>query len=276
MRSLAGRILREPIVHFMIIGAVIFVGVDVVKAARQPVIRIDSEELSQLAIYWELQMQRPPTKAELQGIVRDRVDEEILSREAQRLGLDKNDMIIRRRLAQKMSFVSEDTVSVPEPTEAQLHALYDANPAAYATPPHLTLRHIYFSDDRPQGNPRAAADQGLVSLRAGRAGITGDPFVLPLDYADVSQQDLDKDYGPAFAAAAMTAPIGAWTGPVRSAYGWHLLRVDARHVSETEPYAAVHTKLREAWIAERRDALNAAALDKLRKRYRIEVTPSKG
>ena len=270
------RITREPLVQFAIIGAVILLSASLVKAARHPVIRIDSEELSQLSIYWELQMQRPPTTSELQGIVRERVDEEILAREAKRLGLDKNDMIIRRRLAQKMSFVSEDTTPVPEPTAAQLRTLYDKDPGAFATPPHMTIRHVFFSDDRPAGNARGAADQALIALRAGRTDIVGDPFVLPSAYADVNLRDLDKDYGAPFAKAADTEPLGQWSGPVRSAYGWHLIRVDARREAEAAPIAAVQAQLREAWIAERRTEMNAAALDRLRKRYRIEVTDSKG
>ena len=99
-RGLVGRILREPLVHFLAIGAVIFVSAVVLKQVQRPVVRIDAAELDQLGAYWEQQMQRPPTKAELRGIISERIDEEILAQEARRQGLDKDDIIVRRRLAQ--------------------------------------------------------------------------------------------------------------------------------------------------------------------------------
>ena len=270
--QLAGRILREPLTHFAGIGLVLVLGVSVVKAVRQPVIRIDSEELSQLIIYWELQMQRPPSKDEIRGIVRERVDEEILSREALRLGLDRNDMIIRRRLAQKMSFATEDLAEAVEPTDAELRTLYNAHPGDYAAPPRMTLRHIFFSDDRAAGDARGAATRALVQLQQGRTDIAGDPFVLALTYADISPEALDKDFGPDFARAAAAARLGDWTGPVRSAYGWHVLQVEARNPAQVAPFAEVRTRVREAWLAQRRESMNAASLEKLRKRYRIEIT----
>ena len=271
-RRIAGRIFREPLTHFALIGLVLFFGVGVVKAARQPVIRIDSEELSQLIIYWELQMQRPPTQDEVKGIVRERIDEEILLREALRLGLDRNDMIIRRRLAQKMSFATEDLAEAVEPTDAELRTLYNAHPGDYAAPPRMTLRHIFFSDDRAAGDARAAATRALVQLQQGRTDIAGDPFVMASTFADISPEALDKDFGPEFATAAIAARLGDWTGPVRSAYGWHDLRIEARSPAQVAPFADVRTKVREAWLAQRREAMNAASLAKLRKRYRIEIT----
>ena len=272
MRKLAGRILREPLVHFAIIGLALFIGAGVVKASQRPVIRIDSEELSQLSIYWELQMQRPPTQAELQGIIKERIDEEILSREALRLGLDKNDMIIRRRLAQKMAFASEDTTPVPEPSETQLRAFYDKSPDVYASGSRFSIQHVFFSDDRKSGDPRRVAEQALGLLRQGRNDIAGDPFVLPSTYADISLEDLEKDYGASFSAAVAQAQPGMWFGPVKSAYGWHLVRVDSRHASVVQPFVAVRAQVREAWMTAQREALNTASLDKLRKRYRVFVT----
>src|SRR5437763_15543347 len=102
------RVAREPLVRFLAIGLVLFAAMSAAKALQRPVVRIDAAELNQLAAYWEAQSQRPPTKAELAGIIQDRIDEELLAREALRLGLDKNDMIIRRRLAQKVSFATDD------------------------------------------------------------------------------------------------------------------------------------------------------------------------
>lgn len=261
---------REPLLHFLAIGAVLFAAIAGVHELRRPAVRIDAQEIEQLAGYWAMQMQRPPTRQELASIIRERVDEELLAREALRLGLDKGDMIVRRRLAQKMAFASEDVAAIPEPDTATLQAFYDRTRDHYATPARLALRHVFFSADRIGAPPQAAAAQALAALRAGRAA-GGDPALLPLAYADVSVADLERDYGPAFLAAALNAPVRAWVGPVTSPYGAHLIRVERRIAPQVPPLAQVREEVRAAWLAERRTANNRAFLARLRGRYRVEV-----
>jgi hypothetical protein len=263
------RLAREPLVHFLLIGALLFAGLSIVKDLRRPSVRIEAAEINQLAAYWELQMQRAPTKAELAGLIQDRVDEEILAREAIRLGLDKDDMIVRRRLAQKMAFASED-LAAAEPTDAELRAYYAANAGRYATPARLALTHVFFSRDRTGVRPELAAAEALAGARKGEA-VTGDPSLLPLTYADVSLDDLARDYGPAFVQAARTAPPGQWTGPVVSPYGVHVLRVDTRFAPKTPDFGSVRGEVRDAWLADRRQAANQAFLRKLRERYRVRI-----
>ncbi|THD80557.1 MAG: peptidyl-prolyl cis-trans isomerase [Phenylobacterium sp.] len=266
----ARRIAREPLTHFLIIGALLFAGLQAVRALERPTVRIDEQEFNQLVTYWELQSGRPPNRAELAAILRDRVDEELLAREAQRLGLDKDDMIIRRRLAQKMSFASEDVGAIAEPDEATLRAAYQRSQAQYATPAHIGLRQVFFTGDRGADAARAAASAALARAKTGETPAS-DPFLLPLTYADASLDDLIRDYGPAYAKAVQTAPLGAWVGPVPSAYGFHLVQVQSREGAAVAPFETVRGDVREAWMAERRAANNAAFLDQLRKRYRVVV-----
>ena len=129
-------------------------------------------------------MQRAPTKAELDGLVRERIDEEILSAEAKRLGMDQDDLIIRRRLAQKMAFATEDVSDAKEPKEDELKAWYHAHSDDYRTPDHAAIRQLFFSDDRGKA-AQAAATAALADLKAGKA-VNGDPSVLPLTYAERS------------------------------------------------------------------------------------------
>src|SRR5471032_978916 len=144
-------------------------------------------------------MQRPPNKVELAGIIRDRIDEELLAREALRLGLDKDDMIIRRRLAQKMSFATDDVTEMKEPSDADLRAYYARTADHYAAPARVAFQQVFFSGDRPHGGAAKAAAQALERAEeGGRADPTGDPFLFPLAYDDVSLQDLLRDYGTAF------------------------------------------------------------------------------
>lgn len=263
------RIAREPLVHFLVIGAVLFLALQAVRAGQRPTVRISEQELNQLVSYWQMQSGRAPTKGELAAILQDRVDEELLAREAQRLGLDKDDMIIRRRLAQKMAFASEDVGAIPEPTDVQLRAYYDQHKDQYANPAHIALRQVYFSADRgPQA--QSAAAEAMAQARRGQTP-SGDPFLLPLTYADVSPADLVRDYGAGFAKAVQAAPVGTWIGPLASPYGLHLVRVEGRQGAETAPFDSVRGDVRDAWIGERRAANNAAFLKGLRQRYRVVV-----
>lgn len=264
------KLLREPLLHFLAIGAMLFAGIAGVRELRRPTVRIDAQEIEQLATYWAMQSQRPPTRQELAAMINERVDEELLAREAVRLGLDRDDMIVRRRLAQKMAFASEDTAAIPEPDTATLQAFYDRTRDRYATPARLALRHIYFNADRTGATPQAAAAEALAALKAGRAA-GGDPALLPLTYADVAVTDLERDYGPQFLAAALNTPAGVWAGPVASPYGLHLIQVEKRLAPTVPPLAQVREEVRAAWMAERRAAGNRRFLDQLRRRYRVEV-----
>lgn len=263
------RIMREPLAHFLAIGVLLFLVLQVVRASERPTVRISEQELNQLVSYWQMQSGRPPTRTELAAILQDRVDEELLAREAQRLGLDRDDMIVRRRLAQKMAFASEDVDAIPEPTDAQLRTYYDQHKDQYTTPAHIALRQVVFSANRgPQA--QAAAAEGLAQLRRGETPA-GDPFLLPLTYADISPADLVRDYGTDFARTIQAAPVGSWIGPVPSPYGVHLVRIEGRMGADVAPFDSVRSDVRDAWIAERRAANNAAFLKSLRQRYRVVV-----
>jgi len=270
LKAAAEWALHEPLMRFLVIGAVLFAGISLVRAEQRPTITIDAAEIEQLVSYWRQQSHREPDREELKAIINERVDEEVLAEEAKRLGLDSDDMIIRRRLAQKMAFASEDTVEIPEPSEAELAAYYQANQARYAAPERVALRHVFFSDDRTETSPPVAASDALRVLRAG-GRATGDPSMLPLSYADVTIETLERDYGEAFAKAVAAAPVGQWTGPVESGFGLHLIRVESRQGRKVPPLADVRDEVRIAWIEERRAVALREQLAELRRGYRIEV-----
>ncbi len=266
------RIAREPLSHFLLIGALLFGGLTGIKALRRPVVRLEAQDLNQLVSYWAAQMQRPPTKVELAGIIRDRVDEELLAREALRLGLDKDDMIIRRRLAQKMAFASDDTAQTAEPADTVLRAYYVRTADRYASPARVSFQQVFFSGDRPHGGAAKAAAQALERAEeGGRDAPTGDPLLFPSAYEDVGVQDLLRDYGPAFVKLLETAPAGSWQGPVLSPYGWHIVNISARRQPAAMSFEAVRDQVREAWQADQRAEANTAFLRNLRKRYRVVV-----
>lgn len=270
MPGFVRRAAAEPLTHFLLIGAVLFAGLSAAHALRRPTVQLDAAELNQLTEYWALQMQRPPTKAELAAIIHDRIDEELLAREAERLGLGKGDMIVRRRLAQKMSFAADD-LTAANPAEAELRAYFARTADRYAGPTQVSFQQAFFSADRPGGAAEPAAQAALGRARDGNRDPSGDPFVFPAAYENIGAQDLLRDYGPAFVKALETAPVGTWTGPVATPYGWHLIRVSARRQSPAVTYESVAPQVREAWMAERREKAHAQFLASLRKRYRVLI-----
>ncbi|MFZ5670758.1 MAG: peptidyl-prolyl cis-trans isomerase [Pseudomonadota bacterium] len=265
--------LAEPATHFVLLGLVLFATAGAWRAAERPEIRISAAEVGRLAAYWRLQAQRDPTPRELAALVQERVDEEILYQEALRLGLDRDDVIVRRRLAQKLSFLNQDLLQPPEPTPAQLQAWYDNHRADFATPGKVTFEHLYFSAQAGPDRAEASARAALAALgRDGEAAATlGDPFMLPLGFADAPLATVRRDFGEAFAGALVSAPTGRWIGPVRSAYGVHLVRVAARTGSGVAPFDAVVGQVRQAWIADRRRIANERWLAGLRRRYPVSV-----
>jgi peptidyl-prolyl cis-trans isomerase C len=268
---------REPLLHFVLIGALLFA----VTALRQKQsenaeIRITAGEVAQLAAFWETQSQRKPSAEELRGLIEERIDEEVLAREAVRLGLDRNDVIVRRRLAQKMAFVSDDLAVVAEPPEDELRAYFDAHRATYTTPDLYALRHVYFNPDR-HTTLDIDAQRALQRLtRGANADEVGDPFMLPRELADVSREDIVRDFGSSFADAVTGSTPGSWSGPVRSPFGVHLVKLESHIPSSAARFEDVRDSVRDAYLGQKQREANAALRTRLRQQYKIVVEPAEG
>jgi len=270
--------LREPLLHFVLIGALLFA----FTAWRQQQrdhneIRITSGEIAQLAAFWETQSQRKPTSEELRGLIEERIDEEVLAREAVRLGLDRDDVIVRRRLAQKMAFVSDDLAVMSEPAEADLRAYFEEHKEAYTTPDLYALRHVFFNPDRHGTALDADAQRALQRLTRGAdANEVGDPFMLPRELADVSRDDIARDFGSMFAEAVTSSTPGTWAGPVRSPFGVHLVKLESHTPRSVASFEDVRDRVREALLAQKQQEANAALRTKLRQQYKIIVETTEG
>ena len=230
------RLLREPLVHFLLIGAVLF-GLYSFTQPEHPAIapskeiRLSLDEIAQLTQLYQSQWRRPPTPQELERMVENKVEQEILYREALAMGLDKDDEIVKRRMAQKMQFLAEDVAAAREPTTAELRSWFEKNSAKFAQPPRLSFRHLYFSPDRRGARARDDAEQALAKL-AGQpvdakvATSLADPFMFQDYYRDRAPDYLAKEFGPQFALAVAKLAPGSWQGPIESGFGWHLVFVD--------------------------------------------------
>lgn len=269
------RLLREPLLHFLLVGAILFAG-DAAMREDDPdsdrVIRISEAEIARLRAQWTKRYRRPPVPAELQGLVDDRVREELLYREALAMGLDRDDSIVRRRLVQKLEFLIEDLAVTHEPADAELRAFFEARQERYRLPARISFVQTFFSPDR---RGRAAErDAGLVlaSLRSeAPPADSGDRFLTGEAYGNQSPQDIEAIFGRAFAETLLELETGVWAGPVASGHGWHLVRIESRSDSRLPTLPEVIDQVQRDWAYEKRREMNEAVLERLAARYELTI-----
>ena len=276
------RLLHEPLLHFLLLGAAIFAAYSFVSnrgEAEPGKIVITQGQIENLAIGFAKMWQRPPSDAELAGLVRDRVREEVYYREAMALGLDKDDTVIRRRLRQKMEFVSEDLAAQAEPTDADLNAYLQAHPDKFPLEQRLTFRQVYLNPDKHRANLAGDAAQLLAQLK--RSGESsdfsklGDASLLEQDFTAVPAGEIAKQFGEEFAATLGALQPGVWQGPVTSGYGVHLVRVSERSEGRAVALAGSRVAVRREWDNARRQEANEKFYQELVKRYVVTIEQPK-
>jgi hypothetical protein len=272
------RLLREPLVHFLLLGAAIFAAYNRLpnrSNAEPGKIVITQGQIEHLATGFVKTWQRPPTAEELAGLVRDRVREEVYYREARALGLDKDDTIIRRRLRQKMEFVSDDIAAQAEATDDQLNAYLQAHPDSFRVEPRFTFRQVYLNPDKRGENLARDAAQLLVQVNqaGGNADTSalGDSFLLEHQFAAVPVSEVAKQFGAKFAAKLPGLMSGRWQGPVESGYGVHLVLVSERTEGRLPVLAEVRDAVRREWGNARRLEANEKFYQELQKRYTVTI-----
>ena len=270
------RWLRDPIVVFVLLGVGVFAldGWLAGSDGARPVIEITPEEVDGLRARWIAQWGREPTGQELRTLVDEAADEEILYREALRLGLDRDDAIVRRRLAQKLTFILEDAGAAGPPSEAEIEEYYARHADRYRRPGRTTFDHVFLSGDS-RTDPAGDAAALLDALRAGDDDgwqRLGDPFMLARAYADRSDQEIAGLFGRAFADALSQLPVGGWNGPVASTYGVHVVRVSGRTASRAPALVEVRDRVVADLREDRRRERSLAAYQELRDEYEV-LTP---
>ena len=288
------RVLKEPMLHFSVAGGLLFaaywtLGGTAVTEASDPV-RVGAGEIRWLSQTFAGQWQRPPTHDELQSLVADLVDEELMAREARVLGLDRSDSVVRRRLAQKLGFLIEDTLRVAEPTDQQLRSFYSAHSELFTATPRVSFTQVFFSRERRQ-NPNSAARATLASLAitdaagagagAGAAGAganSGDPFATGARFDDVDPQTVANLFGKGFADTLFGLTPGAWRGPIQSAYGVHLVWIIGLQPARLPKFADVRDKVNAEWRRDQSEVLKKTYLAELATKYGVvvesEIRPS--
>ena len=267
-----GRLVKEPIVHFFVLGAAVVALHRWVTPASPRQIVLSEPVIHGLRQDYIRRNGSPPTPEEEAALIQHFIDDEVQYREALALGLDRGDIIVRRRLVQKMEFLTEDLDPIPEPSDDQLRGYLDTHADRYAQPDRIALTHVFVGTDRHGSDAPAVARALRAALLAGAdpSGL-GDPFLRGRTVALSSEAELAAIFGPAFAAHAMTLPSDTWSEPLASSYGWHLVRVTARTAGRHPDLSEIRTTVGRDWREEQRTAANRAALDRLRRRYDIRI-----
>jgi hypothetical protein len=275
------RWLSEPLLQFLLAGALLFGAYRILNpepdTGTDPQhIEITKDDLRQLAIAWLAQGRQMPTADQMRALVDQKIAEEILAREAIALGLDRNDQIIKRRLAQKMDFLAADLAAFREPTSAELETWFRQNSERFALPPRASFRHLYFSFDKRGKGARDAAALAIGQIAAkatGSAdpGVEADRFMFQDFYGDRMPEQVAKEFGPQFAKSLFELTPGSWQGPIESGYGWHLVWVDSFVPGRVPAFAEVKSDVKSEWVDEQYRQIKRRAFEEMRGRYTITV-----
>jgi hypothetical protein len=253
------RLAREPLVHMIVLGGFLFGLWRAVSPAAARRVSVSADVKAGLAADHRRRFGVAPTEKELAALVDRWVGDEVLYREALALGLDRGDVVVRRRLVQKMQFVLDAVEPVGEPGDAELRAWLAAHPERYGGGARVSFEQVFAG---PSGG-----EQLRAKLVAGEAAA-GLPFIGPRRGERQTEREIAARFGAAFGAALVKAPIGTWS-LVRSAYGLHVVRVSARDDGPAQ-LGDVRTQARQDWLAEHRSAQERAATEKLRARWVME------
>ncbi|WP_176593475.1 peptidyl-prolyl cis-trans isomerase [Sphingobium sp. EM0848] len=266
-------LLREPLTHFVILGVLIFAVAHWLEARSQRyVITIAPADVTRIENSYVQQYGNMPTLAQLRTMIDNSVREEIYLREALALGLDRNDEIVRRRLAQKYQFLQADMATPRTPSDAELRRWFEAHAASFAEPARRSFDQRYFAiDQRGEGAARTLATATVAKLGHGEAASAGDEFPGPKIVARMAQDDVERLFGDgAFARAIFAARPGQWVGPFRSGFGWHAVRVTDSAPARSRSFSEARADALMAWQEQDRLTRNDAAYRQLLARYTVK------
>jgi peptidyl-prolyl cis-trans isomerase C len=267
---------REPFFHFIVLGLIVWSGLEYVQSLNtRYVIHIGPAQKQRLATAYQLQYGQDPTADQLASLVDRYVTEEIFLREGLALNLDKDDEIVRRRIAQKYEFLQTD-LSVPQdPAPGVLERWFETNGSRYTTPARVVFTQVYFSADRDgDEGAQVRARKALEVLQqnhAARAPELGDSFPGPVEPGAVALDAAERIFGKSdLTDQLFKAPAGQWVGPYRSGFGWHLVKVTEQLAPQPARLDDVRARVLQDYLDDQRRTLNQRIFEKLRSKYKIE------
>jgi PPIC-type PPIASE domain len=266
------RLLREPLLHFLLVGAVLFGVYGWLHAGLQnspTEVVVSRGQVQSLQLQFERVWQRPATRTELQGLIDGWVKEEIFYREGIAMALDRDDPVVRRRVGQKLEFIL-DSAAPASPTDAELQSWLDAHPGDYQSEPTYSLRQVFFNPTRhgdALGADIAAARRALESGKA----IEGDTTLLPHEMHVARATEVARVFGNEFVEGLGTTAIGGWHGPMRSEFGVHLVELTERRDGGRAALNDVRAQVERDLLHARTEDAKAAVYERLRANYSVRM-----
>ena len=276
------KILREPLLHFFLIGAAIYGAYAFYGAPDQAAmdddrrIVVDEERVEGFIASWQARMYRPPTQEELNGLIERYIRESIYYQEAVAMGLDQDDPVTRRRMAQKLEFLTKDVAALNQPADGELERFFEENADRYKSPDLITFTHIFLDPDKRGDATLDDANKLLADLQASGASSTataekGDLSMLPNDFFRQPELQVSKSFGSGFAASVMTLEPGRWHGPVLSGYGTHLVYVFELEDAPVPAFEQVKDRVLQDWQDRQQEIVDEEFYKALKRKYEIVV-----
>ena len=270
-------LLKEPVVQFLLIGSSFFVANALIAPAESDglnrAITVTDEQASAMVTTFARTWRRSPTEREIQSLIDDHIRTEVYVREAMRLGLDQNDTIIRRRLRQKMEFLNDSEFQAQSPTATDLRAYFDANPDQYREDARVSFQQVFLDPERRgdalDGDATTLLDQLNGELPPATLAGLGDPIDLATSWIDRPRRDLVALFGSSFSDTLISQHPGRWVGPIDSAYGRHLVKVESMTKGSVPSFETVRADLARDWTQSQRLQYDEDAYQKLLDGYTV-------
>lgn len=269
------KILKEPLVHFLLLGGLIFAlyyafrGEDAGGDTAKEIV-VPPGKIEQLAAIFTKTWQRPPTRDEIEALVDDHVIEEAYAREAIAMGLDEDDTVIRRRLRQKLEFLTGDLAALTQPTDEELDTYLTEHADDFREQPRYDFQQVFFNPEKLGDDRESALNEALDQLRAGEP-VEGHPTLLPASREDATLRAVAATFGTAFANSLADLPTGEWQGPVESGFGLHFVRIDKTVPGRLPALDEIRAAVEREWANRRKEEMTREFNRELLARYQIDI-----
>ncbi len=268
------KLFREPLVHFVLIGIGLFMLYGWVSDSEdsRDTIYFDDYDMDNIIASWEMQWKRLPTDEELKSLVEQNIRQEVFYQEALKMNLDHNDEIIKRRLAQKMNFLSNDLATLKEPTQEDLKDYYDENKEKYLLPPVYSFYQVSFRMDSRESAREDALGflKGIDGQNPEILNNPGDPLPFPYFFENVNSDELSRQLGLEFSQEMNQVNTGEWAGPVRSGFGWHVVYIADKSPAAEPPFDMITEEVKRDLEYENQRLVNDQVYAELKKKYDVE------
>jgi hypothetical protein len=275
MSNALKKLIREPLFHFVLLGAAIFMVYSFLPrhVSEQGTIVITKGEIAALQSGFFTTWHRQPTQEELEGLVRQRIKQEVYCREAVALGLDKDDIIIQRRLQQKMEFIVNDNAEEAKPSDSELQDFLAKHPDKFKVEPRFTFKQVFLNPDKRGASIKNDATKILYTLNQPGTDFkkSGDYTLLPAELSNATATEISGQFGNEFALQLAQLPKGKWQGPVQSAYGLHLVQISERTDGGTPALSEVQEAVSREWQSEHSHEANEKYYNELLKNYKVTI-----